>query len=108
MTDRVSVVVKRLLQLCALEERIDLGSEFNPLDPNLPADAIQVIVAGEVYARVSADPPANAREFFVTNTPTNSVRIRPHFPVVVTQPQAHAFRIVVNGAESAPFWIELS
>jgi hypothetical protein len=88
--------------------RIDLGSEFNPLDPNLPADAIQVIVEGEVYTRVNADPPANAREFFVTNSPTNFVRIRPHFPVVVTKPQAHAFRIVVNGAESAPFWIELS
>jgi hypothetical protein len=28
--------------------------------------------------------------------------------VIVTEPQAHPFRLVVNGAESAPFWIELN
>jgi hypothetical protein len=88
--------------------QINLGSEFDPLDANLPEDAIQVIVGGKVYARVNADPPANAEEFFVTNTPANLIRIRPHFPVTVTEPQAHPFRLIVNGAESTPFWIELS
>jgi hypothetical protein len=88
--------------------QIDLGSEFDPLDPNLPEDAIQVIVDGEVYTRVSGDPPANAKEFFVTNTPSNLIRIKPHFPVAVTELEAHPFRLIVNGAESAPFWIELS
>jgi len=88
--------------------QIDLGPEFDPLDPNLPEDAIQVIVDGEVYTSVESDPPANAKEFFVTNTPSNLIRIKPHFPVAVTELAAHPFRLIVNGAESAPFWIELS
>ena len=88
--------------------QVNLGSEFDLLDPNLPDDAIQVIVEGEIYSRVNTDPPANAKEFFVTNSPSNLIRIRPHFAVTVTELQAYPFRLVVNGAESAPFWIELS
>ena len=88
--------------------RITLGSEFDPLDANLPEDAMQVIVDGEVYTRVNADPPANPREFFVTNSPSNAIRLKPHFAVTVTQPEAHPLRLIVNGAESAPFWIELN
>jgi len=87
--------------------QIDLGPEFDPLDPNLPEAAIQVVVAGEVYTRVDADPPTKAKEFFVANSPSNLIRIRPHFPVSVTQPEAHPVLLIVNGAESAPFWIEL-
>ena len=87
--------------------QINLGPEFNPLDASLPEDAIQVIVAGEVYTRTAADPPANQKEFFVTNTPSNLIRVKPHFPVAVTQSQAHPFLLIVNGAESVPFWIEL-
>ncbi|MGH8563237.1 MAG: DUF4255 domain-containing protein [Gammaproteobacteria bacterium] len=88
--------------------QIDLGSEFDPLDPNLPEDAIQVIVDGEVYTDAGVDPPPSAKEFFVTNAPSNLIRIKPHFPVAVTELEAHPFRLIVNGAESAPFWIELS
>jgi hypothetical protein len=88
--------------------QIDLGPEFDPLDPNLPEGAIQVIVAGEVYTRVSTDPPAGEKEFVITNSPSNLIRIKPHFPVVVPQPEAHPLRLIVNGAESAPFWIEVN
>jgi hypothetical protein len=88
--------------------QINLGPEFDPLNPNLPEAAIQVVVAGEVYTRVDADPPTNAKEFFVANSPSNLIRIKPHFPVAVTQSQAHPFLLIVNGAESAPFWIELN
>ena len=88
--------------------QINLGPEFDPLNPNLPEAAIQVVVAGEVYTRVGADPPTNAKEFFVANSPSNLIRIRPHFPVAVTQPEAHPVLLIVNGAESAPFWIELN
>jgi hypothetical protein len=88
--------------------QVNLGSEFDPLDPNLPEDAIQVIVDGEVYLNVVSDPPANAKEFFVTNAPSQLIRIKPHFPIAVTELAAHPFRLLVNGAESAPFWIELS
>jgi hypothetical protein len=88
--------------------QIALGGEFDPLNPNLPVDAIQVVVAGEVYEPVLADPPANSREFFVTNTPSDLIRIKPPFPVVVSEQIAYPFRLIVNGAESAPFWIELN
>lgn len=92
--------------------QINLGSEFDPLDPNLPDGAIQVIVAGQVYTRPQppdqVDPPEHEKEFFVTNTPSNLIRIKPHFPVAVTQSEAHPLLVIVNGAESAPFWIELN
>jgi hypothetical protein len=88
--------------------QINLGPEFDPLDANLPDEAIQVIVAGEVYTSVSADPPTGEKEFFVTNNPSNLIRIKPHFPVAVTQAEAYPLRLIVNGPESAPFWIELN
>ena len=56
--------------------RITLGAEFDPLDANLPEDAMQVIVDGEVYTR-QRRPPANPREFFVTNSPANAIRLKP-------------------------------
>jgi hypothetical protein len=87
--------------------QINLGPEFDPLDANLDAEAIQVIVDGDVYARVNTDPPGHAGEFFVTNTPSNLIRIRPRFPAAGPEAEAHACRVVVNGAESPPFWIEL-
>ena len=92
--------------------QINLGAEFDLLDANLADDAIQVVVAGEVYTRPKppdrVDPPANVKEFFVTNTPSNLIRVKPHFPVVVTQSVAHPLQVAVNGATSAPFWIELN
>lgn len=87
--------------------QVNVGAEFDPLDANLADDAIQVVAGGEVYTRVNSDPPANEKEFFITNTPSNLIRIRPHFAVTVTEAVAHPFRLIVNGAESAPFWIEL-
>ncbi len=87
--------------------QINLGPEFDPLDANLPDDAIQVTIAGTVYTRVNTDPPPNPGEFVVGNAPGNFIRIRPHFPVVVTEAVAHPFRLLVNGVDSAPFWIEL-
>lgn len=87
--------------------QVNLGSEFNLLDPDLPPGAIQVIVGGEVYGQTTSDPPGAEKEFFVTNAPVNLIRIRPHFGIVGTEPQAHPFRLLVNGAEAAPFWIEL-
>jgi len=88
--------------------QINLGPEFDPLDPNLPEGAIQLVIAGEVYTRVDPKPLANAKEFIVANSPSNLIRIRPHFPVAVTRPEAHPVLLIVNGAESAPFWIELN
>jgi hypothetical protein len=86
---------------------IHVGSEFDLLDPNFPADAIQVVVAGEVY-RKPAVLPLTDKQFLVINSPSNAIRIKPDFPVVVTQPETFAFGLTVNGAASAPFWIELN
>ncbi len=93
--------------------QINLGSEFNPLTQNLPEKSIQVIVAGEVYKSTGTDPPAEEGEFFVGRDttvlpPLNFIRINPHFSVSVTEAIAYPLRLIVNGAESAPFWIELS
>lgn len=87
---------------------IHVGPEFDLLDANLPAGAIQLVVAGEVYVRNNNNPPVNAKEFFVSNSPSNVIRIKPHFPVVVTQPEAFALGLIINGAVAAPFWIELN
>lgn len=81
---------------------IEVGDEFDLLDENLTEDAIQVLVAGEVYTRVLDNPPANPREFRVA-TP-NQVLINPHMPV--DEAAVYPFRLTVNGAESAPFWLE--
>jgi hypothetical protein len=86
---------------------IHVGPEFDLLDPNFPADAIQVVVAGEVYRKPKVLPLTD-KEFLVTNSPSNAIRIKPGFPVVVTQSETFAFGLTVNGAASAPFWIELN
>jgi hypothetical protein len=67
---------------------------------------IQVIVGGVVYTSVVEDspPPLNQGEFLVTST---SITIKPHFDVHPVMATAHPFRLIVNGAESAPFWIEV-
>jgi hypothetical protein len=93
---------------------IDVGTEFSLLDVRLPADSIQVIVSGVVYRSHKPDPDNTVFEqgqFRLESDLTagvNRVVIQPHFEVSVTEPQAHPFRLIVNGADSAPFWIELS
>ena len=94
-----------------IDLNLDLG--LNLLDENLPEESIQVIVAGEIYTRTTINPPAAEREFFIwrdlnNDPPLNLIRLAPHFPIVVSEPLAYPFRLIVNGAESAPFWIELN
>lgn len=82
---------------------IEVGDEFDLLDDNLTEDAIQAIVAGEVYTRVFDSSLLNPREFVVTNAP-NRVLINPHMSV--SGAMTYPFRLIVNGAGSAPFWLE--
>lgn len=86
---------------------INLDLDLNLVEENQLEDEIQVIVAGEVYTRTDTDPPASEREFWI-DTPMNRIRLNPHFPVAVNESTAYPFRLIVNGAESAPFWIELN
>jgi hypothetical protein len=62
---------------------------------------IQLIVDGKTYLR-DWTPPANGR--FVADGP-NSLTFQALFNVSATGD--HPCRVVVNGAESAPFWIEI-
>lgn len=92
---------------------VNVGTEFSLLDVHLPADSIQVIVSGVVYVSHKPGPGTvfEQGQFRLESdltTGVNRVVIQPHFEVSVTEPQAHPFRLIVNGAESAPFWIELS
>ncbi|MCM1983261.1 Pvc16 family protein [Lyngbya confervoides] len=92
---------------------IHLDPDLNLVDGLLPADSVQMVVAGQVYSRVPVDPPPEPRQFFVRRDlphvpPLNFIRINPHFPVVVPEAIAHPFRLIVNGAESVPVWIELT
>ena len=92
---------------------VNVGTEFSLLDVRLPADSIQVIVSGVVYVLHKPGPGIMFKQgqFRLESdltTGVNRVVIQPHFEVSVTEPEAHPFRLIVNGAESAPFWIELS
>lgn len=90
---------------------INLDPSLNLLDDNQPIDEIQVIVAGEVYTRTDDNPPASAQEFFIlrnldSDPLNNLIRINPHFRIPENESMTYPFRLIVNGAESAPFWIE--
>jgi hypothetical protein len=89
---------------------INLGPEFNPFDAVIPHNSrdelidIEVIVDGVVYTSVMEDPPLNPGEFTIHPT---SITIKPHVDVQPAEATAYPFRLIVNGAESAPFWIEV-
>jgi hypothetical protein len=90
---------------------INVGTEFSLLDVRLPADSIRVIVSGVVYRSHKPSTAFEQGQFRLESdlaAGINRVVIQPHFDVSVTELQAHPFRLIVNGAESAPFWIELS
>lgn len=64
---------------------------------------IQVVMAGQTYERKDfADEPANKDGRFEVSTHSLT------FQAFDVLPGDHPFRLIVNGAESAPFWIALS
>jgi hypothetical protein len=87
--------------------QINLGDEFDLTDAGLE---LQVVVAGEVYEGVETNPPSTPGQFVALNdpsaTPANSIKISPsaNFDAAIPQP----FQLIINGAESAPFWIEVN
>jgi hypothetical protein len=87
---------------------VTLGGEFDLLDPTFGPEgiAIQVVVDGAVYERVEPAELSRPQSFALTGATT--ILINPHLPVVVSEPTAHALRLIVNGAEAAPFWIVLT
>ena len=81
---------------------VNLAPTFDLTQPELD---VELVVAGQIYERgFLAVPPAvsadNDGRFEVA---TNSVAFQPLFAVAVTG--EHPLRLIVNGAESQPFWI---
>jgi hypothetical protein len=87
--------------------QVNLGSEFDLTALTLNSDQVRVSVGGVAYSRTTADPLPNPGDFRISGA--NQVTLRPHagLNIAPANPEAHSFRIIVNGAESPPFWIEL-
>lgn len=66
-------------------------------------DEIEVIVAGQVYTRVTGVDPPGLKEFKVTDL--YEITIGAHFGD--TDYGAYPFRLIIRGAEAPPFWIEV-
>ena len=69
------------------------------------SEAIDLVIDGDVYTRAGGfdpDPAKNLGRFVVTTA--HEITLQPLF--AVTPPGAHAARLLVNGVESQPFWIE--
>jgi hypothetical protein len=86
--------------------RMTLGDEIDLTQLNESFDAVQVSLDGIVYTETSSDPPAAPGEWLRT---ANAVLLRPHAGVDLApaNPEVHSFRLVINGAETAPYFIEL-
>jgi hypothetical protein len=86
---------------------IDLGLEFDLTTLTFNSDHLRVSLAGTAYSQTATDPIPNPGEFRISGP--NQLTLRPHTGLNLTPsvPQAHSFRLIVNGAESPPFWIEL-
>ncbi len=82
--------------------RIDIVAAF---DLSLPALGVELVVQGDAYVRLAAftGNPAIDDGAFVVD-PAGLV-LQPLFNPLV--PGFHAVRLIVNGAEAQPFWIEI-
>jgi hypothetical protein len=93
--------------LAAGNVQINLGPEFDLTTLTLNSDRLSVSLAGVAYSRTAVDPIPNVGEFRVSGP--NLITLRPHagLDLAPATPAAHSFRLIVNGAESPPFWVQL-
>lgn len=86
--------------------RIDLDPsvDLTPAGPPGPLD-IMVVVDGETYARHDPATPGSILEVGEFEPAGATVEFLARFDAGV--PGTHPFRLIVEGAESQPFWIEL-
>jgi hypothetical protein len=86
--------------------QVDIGDEIDLTDLNESYDTIQVTLDGVVYTETFSNPPVAPGEWFRT---ASAVLLRPHagLNLAPANPEVHAFRLVINGAETAPYFIEL-
>jgi len=85
--------------------RVDLGTEIDLTLLIENHDEVQVSLDGVVYAEVPANPPVSPGEWFRL---ANAVLLHPVATVNLApaSPEVHAFRLVINGAETAPHFVE--
>ena len=85
---------------------VDIGNEIDLTDLNESYDSLQMSLDGVVYTETFSNPPGAPGEWFRM---ANSVIFRPHVGVELApaNPEVHAFRLVINGAETTPYFIEL-
>ncbi|HEY5704596.1 MAG TPA: DUF4255 domain-containing protein [Terrimicrobiaceae bacterium] len=86
--------------------QVDLGSEIDLTDLNESYDDVQVSLDGVVYTETLDSPPTAPGEWFRM---ASALVLAPHpgVDLAPANPQVHAFRLVINGAETAPYFIEL-
>lgn len=86
--------------------QVDLGSEIDLTLLTEAYDEVQVALDGIVYRETTTTPPPNAGEWF---RQANGVLLNPAAGINLTPatPEVHAFRLIINGAETAPHFIEL-
>ena len=86
--------------------QVNFGNEIDLTAMAENFDAIQLSLDGVVYSETLVSPPAEAGQWFRLS---NAVLFNPHAGVNLTPatPEAHSFRLVINGGETAPYFIEL-
>jgi Pvc16 N-terminal domain len=87
--------------------QVNLGSEFDLTTLTLNSDRLSVSLGGVAYSQTDVDPIPDAGAFRVAGP--HQITLRPHagLDLAPATPAAHSFRLIVNGAESPPFWVEL-
>lgn len=86
--------------------QVDLGPEIDLTLLTEAYDDVQVTLDGIVYLETATNPPANAGEWF---RQANGVLVNPAagIDLIPATPEVHAFRLIINGAETAPHFIEV-
>jgi len=85
--------------------QVNFGNEIDLTNMAENFDAIQLSLDGVVYSETPVSPHAETGHWFRSS---NAVLFNPHVGVNLTPatPEAHSFRLVINGGETAPYFIE--
>lgn len=83
--------------------KVDIDPAFDLADVALD-DEVEVVVDGQTYERVAAFTGTLSDDLGKFTVSSGSVVIQPLFTIALG---TYPFRLLVNGAESQPFWIEI-
>jgi hypothetical protein len=85
--------------------QVNLGNEIDLTSMTESFDSLQVSLDGVVYTETTVSPPTEPGEWF---RQTNGVLLNPHtgMNLAPANPEVHSFRLVINGAETDPYFME--